>query len=167
MPATQATGVFNAQQADLVDMISQSTAFTSWCAPDDPLTHIVRVSTEKSAIPRPRAIVAPSKSPRLDDFGYATGSNVVIFEMDVPPEFAKTNESENGPDPVEIYTQFENLVSDVVSDVVQIARTGGHLMLGPTTRLEAPWRSDLDENDDVDARLDYLVCRIQFSWGPK
>jgi hypothetical protein len=170
IPTTIPSGVFNAQIYDIGDMISLSPSFQAFVGAanqNDAWEHIALVATERLIVPRNRAIVAPSRNPRLDELGYAAGSNVVIFEMDVPEEFKKTEESEGGLDPTGIQIQFENAVSHICSDVVATARNGGHLLLESMTRMENPWRCDLDENDEQDSRLDYFVCRVQVTWGPK
>lgn len=167
---TAMTGIFSAQQQDLADLIALSPAFIAECATSDnpdPLAHIAIIADVKDGTPRPRAIVCDAKDINIDEMGYANGSTVIIFERDVEEEFRKTEDSAEGPDVREMFARFNNWTGQVMLEVVLTARNGGHLMIERVQRVQFPWRSDLDEVDKEDSRLDYLVCKINVVWGPK
>lgn len=165
---TAPAGIFGAQVQDLRDLFALSPAFIAECATSvdpDVNNHIGMIADVKDETPRPRVLVCDSRELEVDDFGYASGSTVVIIERDVEPEFARDADSAEGPNPKEAFTRFDNFVGSVVADVITEARNGGHLFLGKTTRLTWPQRSDLEETDKDGARVDYIECKIQFQWG--
>jgi hypothetical protein len=165
---TAPAGVFGAQQQDLADLVALSQTFIDECtASADPVTanHIAVVADERWSVPLPAAIVCTSPDTKLDDWGFAKGSNIVIFERAVEASLASDETTHNSR---EAEVLFRNWLGDVVSEMLLQSRNGGgHLLNLQADLVGHPQRSSFDERDGDDAAVDYIHQRVKFTWGVK
>jgi hypothetical protein len=164
---TAPAGVFGAQQQDLADLVALSQTFIDECtAATDPVTanHIAVVADERWSVPLPAAIVCTSPDTKLDDWGFASGSNVVIFERAVEASLAPDETTHNSR---EAEVLFSNWLGSVVSEMIAEARNGGHLLNLQVDRVGHPQRASFDEKDGDGVAIDYIHQRVRFTWGVK
>jgi hypothetical protein len=164
---TVPAGIFGAQQQDLSDLTALSATFQAECASSsDPTVanHIKVVADEDWEAPLPCAIVCTSGDAQADDWGFASGSNIVIFQRLVEDDLAETDETANTR---EAFVRFDNWLGAVVSEIIEAARNGGHLLNLRAKREERPLRSARDETDPDGQHVDFIACRVRFTWGAK
>jgi hypothetical protein len=114
-----------------------------------------------TAVPRPRAIVAEPGRMAFGRNGYITNTDVVVqFEIDVPEQYKKDENSIEGPAPQELIIEINNWAGLVTKELMLLTEEGqGHPYIHGGEKMDRAVRTMPEEDGD------YMRLLVRFKGG--